>query len=90
MSSCGIDDRTDLPVLYVRLKGRGEDAMRMDKRLRCAGRALGVRVAVDWDATQHGLPVITIDQQLVVDRLVDTMQLEQLLKLFIQKEEQRP
>lgn len=50
MSRC---DRTDpgSPALKLHMTGRGEDAMRMEKRLRCAGRALGVDVQVEWDAS---------------------------------------
>lgn len=85
MSGCGLDVGGDRPLLKVQLQGRGEDAIRMDKRLRCAGRALGVRVEVDWDATQYGGPVVKIGDQVVVDRLVDTAELEGLLTPFAEQ-----
>ena len=86
MSGCGVDETDNQPVLRVQLRGRGEDAMRMDKRLRCAGRALGVRVEVEWDAGRHGDPEVWIDDDRVVDHLVDTPRLEALLKPYLPQE----
>lgn len=87
MNSCGSDtENDDRPLLRVQLSARGEDAIRMDKRLRCAGRALGVKVEVDWDAGTYGEPVVRIGDQLVVDHLVETPELERLLKPYIKPE----
>ena len=86
MSGCGSDTEEGRPLLRVKLSGRGEDAMRMDKRLRCAGRALGLRVEVDWDAGTYGEPVVRIGDQLVVDHLVETPELERLLKPYTEPE----
>ncbi len=83
MTSCGLTIE-GAPVLHVQLIGRGEDAMRMDKRLSCAGRALGVNIQVDWHTTRHGDPLVLIDGQPLVDHLVDTPQLEGLLRPFAQ------
>lgn len=70
--------------LQLQLTGRGEDAMRMDKRLRCAGRALGVEVRLDWDASRAGPPVVYHDGMKVVEGLVPTESLEALLRPLIQ------
>lgn len=83
MSNNGVNPDSQLPVLNVRLVGRGEDAMRMEKRLICAGRALGVRVRVDWKSVQHGDPVVTIEDKLLIDHLVQTTELETLLQSYI-------
>lgn len=85
MSSCNNKPDSRLPVLNVRLTGRGEDAMRMEKRLGCAGRALGVRVKIDWRSDQHGAPVVTIGDKLLIDHLAQTTELEALLKPYIQQ-----
>lgn len=85
MSACGIDDGSQLPTLRTCLTGRGEDAMRMDKRLRCAGRALGIRVEVGWNSSRYGGPEVRVGDQLVVDHLVDTAELEVLLQPFAER-----
>ncbi len=81
MSGCATtpDDPTQ-PVLRLRLVGRGDDAMRMEKRLRCAGRALGARVVIEWEARQHGGPVVYYGDEVVADRLLRTEALETLLR----------
>lgn len=85
MSGCG---RTDpgTPALKLHMTGRGEDAMRMEKRLRCAGRALGVEVQVEWDASSFGPPSVTVANRLLTDRLVSTEELETLLREYLELE----
>jgi len=63
MSDCG---RTDpaTPALKLHMTDRGEDAMRKEKRLRCTGRALGLDVQVDWDASGFGAPHVTVENRL--------------------------
>lgn len=85
MSNCSVYSDSQLPVLDVRLVGRGEDAIRMDKRLRCAGRALGVTVKVDWQSGQYGSPVIYVENQMLIDHLLETTELEELLQPFIKR-----
>ena len=85
MSRCSISSDNGLPVLNVRMVGRGENAMRMEKRLSCAGRALGVRVKIDWRSDQYGEPVVYIGGKKLVDHLVQTTELETLLKPFIEQ-----
>ncbi len=82
MIGCGSDIEDERPLLKLQLQGQGEDATRMEKRLRCAGRALDVRVEVDWDAARHGSPVVRIGNQIVADHLMDTTELEMLLQPF--------
>jgi len=84
-------DQTDpgRPALKLRMTGRGEDAMRMEKRLRCAGRALGVDVQVEWDASGFGPPRVTVANRLLTDRLVSTEELEALLREYLKPEEHR-
>ena len=84
MSSCGITDENDAPVLDLTMVGRGEDAMRMDKRLRCAGRALGVAVRIDWQADQYGEPKIYWKDELLIDRLLNTVEIEKVLQPLAQ------
>lgn len=86
MSSCG---RTEpgSPVLKLHMTGRGEDAMRMEKRLRCAGRAMGVDVQVEWDASEFGAPRVSVANRLLTDRLVSTEELESLLRKYLELEE---
>ena len=63
--------------------------MRMEKRLRCAGRALGVEVQVEWDASIFGAPHVTVENRLLTDRLVSTEELESLLREYLKLEEHR-
>lgn len=83
MSQCMPSADEDTPVLHVSMTGRGEDAMRMDKRLHCAGRALGVRIDLDWKADRHGEPRVSIGDEVLVDHLVDTTELEALLRPYL-------
>ena len=86
MSGCATTpDDPALPVLRLRLVGRGDDAMRMEKRLRCAGRALGARVMIDWEARQHGGPVVYHGNDIVTDRLLRTEALETLLRPLLER-----
>jgi len=71
------------------MTGRGEDAMRMEKRLRCAGRALGVDVQIEWDARIFGAPSVTVANRLLADHLVSTEELESLLREYLELEEHR-
>ncbi len=75
----------DGPVLAVRLVGSGEAALRMEKRLRCAGRALGVTVAVDVEGAPwgEGGPEVWLAGRRIADRLVDTSTLERLLRPYV-------
>ncbi len=57
--------------------------MRMDKRLHCAGRALGVRIDLAWKANQHGEPCVSIGNEVLVDHLVDVTELEALLRPYL-------
>lgn len=63
--------------------------MRMEKRLRCAGRALGLDVHVEWDASGFGAPEVTLANRLLIDRLVSTEALELLLRKHLKHEEHR-
>jgi len=89
MTSCEFDDKDQRPALTVYLQGRGEDAMRMEKRLRCAGRALGVNIQVEWDAAEFGAPRVTAANRLLTDHLVSTEELEALLREYLKPEERR-
>ena len=80
MTSCGLEPDSGLPVLDVQLVGRGEAAMRMEKRLRCAGRALGVNVRIDWEMEGHDEPKVFIQGKQVIDRLLETTAIEQVLR----------
>ncbi|MCU7958817.1 MAG: hypothetical protein KZQ58_02245 [gamma proteobacterium symbiont of Bathyaustriella thionipta] len=84
MSSCSVNPDSRLPVLHVRFLGRGEDAMRMEKRLNCAGRALGVKVKIDWQPSRHGELVVYVGDKILIDHLVQTTELEIMLKSFIE------
>lgn len=72
------------PVLHLRLVGRGENAQRMEKRLTCVGRLLGIQVKVAWDSGQYGEPLVYKGNDLLVDHLVSTEELEILLKATIE------
>ncbi len=82
MSSCGLSNDSGAPILNLQMLGRGEDAMRMDKRLRCAGRALGVAVHIDWKSNQYGDPKVYCNGQLLTDHLLNTTDIEKILKPF--------
>ncbi len=83
MSSCNLEPDPRLPVLDVQLVGRGEAAMRMEKRLSCAGRALGVNVRIDWKMEGHDEPQVYIQGKRVIDRLLDTTIIEQVLRPWV-------
>jgi len=83
MSACNTGIDPALPVLEVRLVGRGEDAMRMEKRLSCAGRALGVNVKIDWKMERQNTPRVYVDEKLVIDRLLETTEMESVLKPWV-------
>ncbi|WP_293648746.1 hypothetical protein [Thiolapillus sp.] len=83
MSACNSEPDPRLPILEVQLVGRGEDAMRMEKRLSCAGRALGVNVKVDWKMERQDYPKVYVDGKLVIDRLLETTAIECLLKPWL-------
>ncbi len=85
MSSCGLHDTANFPVLRLKLVGRGEDAMRLEKRLRCAGRAIGARVEIDWQSQHYGEPVVYFGEEKIIDRLLSTEQIEQRLKPLLNK-----
>lgn len=51
------------------MTGRGEDAIRMEKRLRCAGRAIGADIQV-----------VSVAGELLIDRLVSTEELESMAR----------
>ncbi|BAO44900.1 hypothetical protein [Thiolapillus brandeum] len=83
MSACNTGIDPALPVLEVRLVGRGEDAMRMEKRLSCAGRALGVNIKIDWKMERQDAPRVYVDDKLVIDRLLETTEIERMLKPWL-------
>ena len=83
MSSCNLEPDPRLPVLDVQLVGRGEAAMRMEKRLRCAGRTLGVNVRIDWKMEGHDEPQVYIQGKQVIDRLLETTAIEQVLRPWV-------
>jgi len=90
MSSCGLPKETarqqGIPVLQLKMLGRGEDAMRMNKRLRCAGRALGVAVHIEWDSGQYGDPSVYFQGKLLIDHLIDTLEIEKILQPIVEPE----
>jgi len=83
MTSCDGPEDTTVPVLRLQMTGRGENAMRMDKRLRCAGRAVGVRVEVDWKSEHYGDPVVYFHDKQLTDHLMDTEEIERLLQRLL-------
>lgn len=62
------------------MTGRGEDARRKAKRLRCSGRAAGRDVQVERDASRFDAPRVTVANRLLTDHLVSTEELESLLR----------
>jgi hypothetical protein len=72
MAHCGIDGQDQYPTLTVQLHGRGEDALRMEKRLHCAGRALGVNVRVERETGDFGEARVTVANHLLAERLMST------------------
>ncbi len=86
MTSCGLPEDTTVPVLRLQMTGRGENAIRMDKRLRCAGRAVGVRVEVDWKSEHYGDPVVYFNDKQLTDHLMDTEEIERLLQRLLETE----
>lgn len=87
MAHCGIDGQDQYPTLTVQLHGRGEDALRMEKRLHCAGRALGVNVCVERETGDFGEARVTMANHLLAERLVSTETLEALLREYLDSEE---
>ena len=87
MAHCGIDGQDQYPTLTVQLHGRGEDALRMEKRLHCAGRALGVNVRVERETGDFGEARVTMANHLLAERLVSTETLEALLREYLDSEE---
>jgi len=67
-------------VVMLHLNGRGVDAIRMEKRLYCAARALGIKVQVDWISGNYASPVVYLNNQVLVDHLVDTPAIETILR----------
>ncbi len=81
------NDPTEPRTLKTLIRGRGEDAMRMEKRLRCAGRALGVGFDIHRDTREYGTMEVWIGDRLLVDHLVETTALEVLLKPLLSPEQ---
>jgi hypothetical protein len=71
------------PVIMIRLEGRGEDSMRLEKRLYCAARALGINIKIDWLSNTYGDPVVWVNEHKLIDHLVETTELEILLQQFL-------
>ena len=86
MAHCGIDGQDQYPTLTVQLHGRGEDVLRMEKRLHCAGRALGVNVRVERETGDFGEARVTMANHLLAERLVSTETLEALLRQHLDSE----
>lgn len=83
MATCGIDDKEQRPSLTVQLHGRGEDALRREKRLHCAGRALGANVYVESKTGEFGEARVTMGKHLLSERLVPTETLESLFREYL-------
>ena len=62
----------------------------MEKRLHCAGRALGLDVQVEWDASEFGAPRVSVANRLLTEHLLSTEELESLLREHLEREEHRP
>ena len=87
MSACALKHADNLPVLRLTMIGRGEDALRMEKRLRCAGRAVGAQVEIEWQAENYGQPVVYFDDKILTDHLLDTVEIEQILHPLLKHRE---
>ncbi len=86
MSRCSMTEPGS-PVLRLHTTGGGEDAVRMEKRMHCAARALGLDVWLEWGVRGFGTTDVTVVGQLLIDHLVSTEQLESLLPEYLEPEE---
>jgi len=72
MTSCHFDETGRRPAVTVHLHGRGEDAMHMDQRMRCAGRSLGAKLGAERDGGESGAPRVAVADRSPTDTLVAT------------------
>lgn len=67
----------------VQLVGRGDNAQRMNKRLACAARALGIKLNIDWQSGGYGDVLVYVNDTLFADHLLETVELEQQFKQLV-------
>jgi len=65
-------------ILHVQLIGRGEHATRMEKRVHCAAKAIGVSVQLEREAGEISECKLMFDGEVILDHLVSTIELEKL------------
>ena len=71
-------------MIHLTILGRGLDVERMQKRLKCAARAVGVQLELNWineytDNKQESV-VVLYQKQPLIKGLLDTEQIESILK----------
>ena len=66
--------------LKLTLLGRGEDALRMEKRLRCAARATGIPIDLDWQASGTLETGVFFEGKPVIEGLMQTEEIEAVLR----------
>ena len=66
--------------LKLTLLGRGEDALRMEKRLRCAARATGIPIDLDWQAGGTLETGVFFEGKPVIAGLMRTEEIEAVLR----------
>ena len=66
--------------LKLTLQGRGEDALRIEKRLRCAARATGIPIDLDWQAGGMLETGVFLEGKPVIEGLMRTEEIEAVLR----------
>lgn len=73
-------------LLHLKIIGKGHDVEKIQKRLRCASRAINAELELSW---QHEQPqylfsntnksvVVTCDNKILIDGLVSTEEIEKI------------
>jgi len=76
-----LDDGTpDSFPLKLTLQGRGEDTLRMERRLRCAARATGIPIVLDWQASGSLESGVFFEGNPVIEGLMRTEDIETVLR----------
>ena len=66
--------------LKLTLQGRGEDALRLEKRLRCAARATGIPIDLDWQAGGTLETGVFFEGKPIIEGLMRTEEIESVLR----------
>ena len=90
-------ERLNNPGLLLQIIGTGDDVQRLQKRLRCAARALGVNVELqiqhsDIEAAQRGArcgPLVLLDDAVLADGLLPVEELQVRLAKWLDQTNER-